>query len=69
MVNFFQILILLISFSTFAQVGINTTSPAPGAILDVESSDKGVLIPRIHINDLNNIAPITGGGNSGLVGV
>ncbi|EDM43610.1 putative phage tail protein [unidentified eubacterium SCB49] len=45
---------------TLSQVGINTTAPAKGAILDVESTDKGVFIPRVNIADLSTIAPITG---------
>lgn len=50
-----------------AQVGINTTSPSPGSILDVESTDKGILIPRVNIADLNTIAPVTGGGTESLL--
>ncbi len=30
-----------------AQVGIGTTNPASGSLLDIESSDKGLLIPRV----------------------
>ncbi|NNF32371.1 MAG: hypothetical protein HKO97_01680, partial [Flavobacteriaceae bacterium] len=45
---------------SFSQVGINTTSPSAGAILDVDSGDKGILVPRVDIANLNNIAPVTG---------
>lgn len=44
---------LLLSFflfsalSTFAQVGIGTTTPDPSAQLDVVSSNKGLLVPRV----------------------
>lgn len=31
----------------FAQVGINTTTPDAGAVLDVVSTNKGLLLPRI----------------------
>ena len=37
-----------ITFS-YAQVGINTTTPNPDAILDVTASDKGFLLPRIAL--------------------
>jgi hypothetical protein len=51
-----------LSYSTFAQnVGINTTgNPANNsAMLDVESSDKGVLIPRVALlNVTNGTSPI-----------
>ena len=42
-----------------AQVGINTTSPGDGSIMHIESSDKGLLIPRVSISDLSTIAPVT----------
>lgn len=43
-------------------VGINTTGAAPdaGAGLDVNFNNKGVLIPRVNIANLNTIAPIVG---------
>lgn len=43
-----------------AQVGIGTTSPDPNSILDIQSNDKGLLIPRIFISDVNNYAPLSG---------
>jgi hypothetical protein len=34
---------------SFAQnIGIGTTTPKPSAILDIESSDKGLLVPRMN---------------------
>ncbi len=50
-----------------AQVGINTTTPQAGSILDVDSSDKGLLVPRVNITDLSTIAPITGGATESLL--
>ena len=47
---------------SYAQVGINTTTPSDGSILDIESSDKGVFTPKVDILDLSTIAPITGVG-------
>ena len=43
------VLSLLTGASIYAQVGINTTGNAPdtSAMLDVSSSDKGILIPRM----------------------
>ncbi|MCT8338683.1 hypothetical protein MG296_01325 [Flavobacteriaceae bacterium TK19130] len=63
---------LLLAFFTititgFAQVGINTTTPAPGSMLDVQSTDKGMLVPRVDIANLNTIAPITGGSTESLL--
>ena len=32
-----------------AQVGINTTSPHPSAMLEISSADKGILVPRVSL--------------------
>ncbi|MCF7561097.1 hypothetical protein L3X39_10660 [Sabulilitoribacter multivorans] len=40
-------LILCMHNIGFTQVGIGTTNPDPSSILHVESTDKGVLIPRL----------------------
>lgn len=59
-----QTLLLLlftcISLSVFSQVGINTTTPKDGSLLDIESTDKGIFIPKVDIANLSTIAPITG---------
>ncbi len=70
----FKILLIasLITFPLFynaQNIGINTTGAIPDAssILDVSSSNKGMLIPRVSITDLNAVAPITGAIESLLV--
>jgi len=52
--------IILFSFSGInAQVGIGTTSPDASAILEVKSSDKGLLPPRIvDVDDISS--PVEG---------
>ncbi|MDT0556106.1 hypothetical protein [Patiriisocius hiemis] len=48
-----KLLVLLVLFSIFssttifAQVGINTTSPDNSSIIDITSTNKGMLIPRM----------------------
>lgn len=37
----------LFSFASFGQIGIGTSSPDPSAQLDISSSNKGLLIPRV----------------------
>lgn len=37
-----------------AQVGIGTTSPDPSAILDINSTNQGLLIPRISLSDVTD---------------
>ena len=58
----FVYLFLILSPSLFAQVGIGTSSPQETALLDIVPSlnDKGILIPRIDIPNLNSQEPITG---------
>lgn len=59
--TYILILCFLTSFKIFGQVGIGTTTPDPSSILDVTSTDGGVLIPRMTQTDRDNIAmPATG---------
>lgn len=55
------ILIIFILNSVFmsAQVGIGTTTPDSNSILEIESTDKGVLIPRVQLNDVSTAAPLS----------
>lgn len=62
--------LLLFNSKSIAQnVGINTTGATPDAssIIDISSTDKGMLIPRVNIIDLNTAAPITTPATSLLV--
>ena len=55
--------VTLLTLSSFAQVAINTTgAPAnASAILDVSSTDKGLLIPRMTTNNrTNDVTPVAG---------
>ena len=58
MKNLISALFLLTVISTHAQVGINTdgTVPDNSAMLDVKSTDKGVLLPRMTMAQRNAIA-------------
>jgi len=57
MKNFLLLWLILFSFQTFAQVGINATGAAPtaSAMLDVSSTNKGILIPRMTTIQKNAI--------------
>lgn len=50
-----------------AQVGINTTTPDASSMLDISSTNKGLLIPRVSIPNLNAAAPIISPATSLLV--
>ncbi|MGJ8665715.1 MAG: hypothetical protein ACSHW7_05065 [Patiriisocius sp.] len=45
--NFCVFTFLILSFSLYAQVGIGTTSPDPSSLLDINSTEGGLLVPRM----------------------
>ena len=50
-------IILFVPLTMFAQVGVNTTTP--NAMLDIESTNNGVLIPRVQLTSiLDNLTVI-----------
>ncbi|HWV29699.1 MAG TPA: exosporium glycoprotein BclB-related protein [Dyadobacter sp.] len=54
-------LFALFAFAANAQVGIGTITPAPSAQLDIQATNKGLLIPRItEASRLLILAPATG---------
>lgn len=54
--NFFIIFILLASTSSFSQVGIGTTTPDASSMLDIVSTAKGLLAPRMTTAQRNAIS-------------
>lgn len=52
---------------TYAQVGIGTTNPDPGSALDINSTDKGILIPRVALTATNSQLPITPAAIEGMM--
>jgi hypothetical protein len=50
----------LFTFLGYGQVGIGTTTPNPSAILDVTSTNKGVLVPRVSLNNVTDVSVATG---------
>lgn len=51
--------VFFIGLISSAQVGIGTANPIDGSLLDVESTNKGIMIPRMDITDLTTLAPVT----------
>ncbi len=64
-----SLIFLLVTGMSYAQVGIGTTTPSDGALLDLNSSNKGLLVPRVNIANLSTIAPITPGAASATNGL
>lgn len=54
--SFLVILLILFSIHSFSQVGINTATPDPSAILDVVSEEKGMLTPRMSSTQRTSIS-------------
>ena len=65
----FLSLILLSNSLTYGQqnVGIGTDNPNPNAVLDLESDDKGFLMPRLNTNARNTLGTLCGPNEEGLV--
>jgi len=62
--------IIVFTVNSIAQnVGINTTGATPdaSAMLDIVSSNKGLLIPRVALTATNSNAPIGNGIATGLL--
>lgn len=51
------LLSICISTMLWSQVGIGTTDPK--AMLDIQSSDNGILIPRVELTETSDQSPIT----------
>jgi hypothetical protein len=52
------ILLFFITYSTFAQTGIGTTTPNASAKLDVYSTNKGFLPPRVTLTSVSDATTI-----------
>ncbi len=55
-------LVFLLGFHSICigqSFGIGTDTPDPSSILDVSSTNRGILIPRIGLTDANDAAPVT----------
>ena len=64
------ILALVISlclFVSYGQVGIGTTTPDNSAILDITSTDSGVLVPRVALVDVGNTTTPVASPATGLL--
>lgn len=54
--NALLIILALSYYYNYSQIGIGTTHPHSSTVLDIESTDKGILIPRVSRSDITNPA-------------
>lgn len=59
--------VFLFVTSLYAQVGIGTTNPDASSMLDIESSNAGLLIPRVSLTNTSTAVPVTAPAESLLV--
>lgn len=48
-------LLVLGNLASYCQVGIGTTTPDPSSILEIQSLEKGILIPKINLQNVLDI--------------
>ncbi|WP_372472948.1 beta strand repeat-containing protein [Capnocytophaga sp. ARDL2] len=59
--------LIMIGFVSNAQVGIGTLTPNNSAQLDVVAADKGILIPRVALQNITDATTITNGNVNSLL--
>ncbi len=63
----FFVIFYLIAFTSIAQTGIGTTTPDPSAKLDLSSTNKGFLPPRVTLTSITDITTIANPATALLV--
>lgn len=61
------ILISITATALSAQTGVNTGAPQSSSILEINSTNKGVLLPRLNIQSKANKSPVTATIADGLL--
>ena len=52
--------LLCLGVTTIAQVGIGTDTPNDAAILEIQSTDKGILLPRLELSKISSLSNVQG---------
>lgn len=60
-------LVLLFTITIYSQIGIGTITPNQSTILDITSTDRGVLLPRIALTGSTDTTTIVNGNVIGLL--
>lgn len=64
---FGTLLVFHLGINAIAQVGINTVTPSRSSALDINSTNTGLLIPRINLTGFNDRTTITNGNVASLM--
>ncbi len=67
MKKLFVISFILVTLTTNAQIGIGTSSPSASAKLEIASTSKGLLLPRVALTGTADVATITSPATALLV--
>lgn len=59
--------VVQLSFAQNKSIGVNTSTPDESAILEILSNSKGLLIPRLSLEAVNNASPVDNPANTLLV--
>ncbi|WP_419869018.1 hypothetical protein [Chryseobacterium sp. CT-SW4] len=57
---FIKLMLVLPMSLAYGQVGLGTQSPANSSVMDITSTNKGVLIPRVALSSTQDKAPLSG---------
>jgi hypothetical protein len=58
---------LIVSVQAQVKIGNNPTTIDPNSLLELESTNKGLLPPRVALNDLSAVTPLTGTVPAGML--
>lgn len=53
------LLLLLVVTTVSAQIGVGTKTPHPDAMVEVKSTNKGFLLPRVALTSTTSVAPLS----------
>jgi len=65
--SFFSLIILAQTSLAQVKIGSNPSTINSNSILELESSNKGFLPPRVAINDVNSVSPLSGTVTAGML--
>ena len=62
-----SLVFLIAAFNSNAQTGVNTRNPDVSSNMEISSSSKGLLIPRLSVTDITVKTPVAVAPKDGLL--